>query len=404
MINKTTRATVKDVDVKAIEALAKANGVDAGGPVMINKSTRATVKDVDVKAIEALSANGQFQPEGRTASKGKDNLLQAPKPVITGINRSCRSTVKTGAGEAAKLTEQLQAIQEADRRSSKGSMLELSEVNEMDAEEFEEAFGEIYEESSWVAAAVAEQLPFKSLRALADALKAAVDVSDEEDKVALLKAYPQFKDESVIAGKSDRDGRRRSSILSELAIAQAEYTDKFGWPFMVTCRNLTARSFLGALKRRCNSDMCQERVESIEQVHKAAWMRLLRKVRFSPVGKLSCQVQDTTRGVPASGMHVTLRRQTAPVSEDFPLGKWDNVSHFVTDDEGRIAALKGPKMLPGTYEWNFKAGEYFLVVGTSTADVPFLDEVPVRFGIDEPESIYNMSLHISPWSFSVSKA
>ena len=38
--------------------------------------------------------------------------------------------------------------------------------------------------------------------------------------------------------------------------------------------------------------------------------------------------------------------------------------------------------------------------GVPTAGTPFLKEVPIRFGIDNPEKHYHVPLLASPWSFS----
>ena len=54
----------------------------------------------------------------------------------------------------------------------------------------------------------------------------------------------------------------------------------------------------------------------------------------------------------------------------------------------------------GTYEWTFFVGDYFARSNTKTSGVPFLNEVPLRFGIDDPEEHYHVPLLVSPWSFS----
>lgn len=62
---------------------------------------------------------------------------------------------------------------------------------------------------------------------------------------------------------------------------------------------------------------------------------------------------------------------------------------FVTNDDGRLngPALKAADFAPGVYEWVFDVGPYFAgVAGVPTAGTPFLDEVPLRFGIDDPEA------------------
>ena len=52
------------------------------------------------------------------------------------------------------------------------------------------------------------------------------------------------------------------------------------------------------------------------------------------------------------------------------------------------------------YEWTFGVGEYFAIAGVPSAGTPFLGEVPICFGIDNPEKHYHVPLLCSPWSFS----
>jgi hydroxyisourate hydrolase len=80
---------------------------------------------------------------------------------------------------------------------------------------------------------------------------------------------------------------------------------------------------------------------------------------------------------------------------------------YVTNDDGRLPggrpALQGGKeFTTGVYEWTFYVGDYFASMGmhSFTSGQPFLDVVPLRFGIDNPDDHYHVPLLVSPWSFS----
>ena len=80
---------------------------------------------------------------------------------------------------------------------------------------------------------------------------------------------------------------------------------------------------------------------------------------------------------------------------------------YVTNDDGRLPggrpALQGGKeFITGVYEWTFYVGDYFASKGmhSFTPGQPFLDLVPLRFGIDNPDDHYHVPLLVSPWSFS----
>ena len=110
---------------------------------------------------------------------------------------------------------------------------------------------------------------------------------------------------------------------------------------------------------------------------------------------LTTHVLDTARGVPAAGMRAALFRLA-------PGGGRDRLKAFATNADGRTDAplLSGPEFRRGTYELVFGAGDYFRAAGLALPDPPFLDEVPLRFGIADEGAHYHVPLLVSPWSYS----
>jgi hydroxyisourate hydrolase len=106
----------------------------------------------------------------------------------------------------------------------------------------------------------------------------------------------------------------------------------------------------------------------------------------------------------AAGMRIELFRVT--VEDDATV--WTKIRECVTNDDGRLEggpALGGGStehaFAVGTYEWMFYVGDYFAATGTpATSGIPFLDLVPLRFGIDSPDDHYHVPLLVSPWSYS----
>jgi len=52
------------------------------------------------------------------------------------------------------------------------------------------------------------------------------------------------------------------------------------------------------------------------------------------------------------------------------------------------------------YELRFMVSTYFQAQGVAAADPPFLDTVPIRFAVAEPEGHYHVPLLVTPWSYS----
>ena len=112
------------------------------------------------------------------------------------------------------------------------------------------------------------------------------------------------------------------------------------------------------------------------------------------MGRLSTHVLDTANGRPAKGIEIEL----LAVEGD----RRRPVARAVTNADGRTDAplLAGDAFRAGTYELVFHVGPYFRSAGTAAADPPFLDAVPVRFSMAEPDGHYHVPLLVSPWSYS----
>lgn len=112
-------------------------------------------------------------------------------------------------------------------------------------------------------------------------------------------------------------------------------------------------------------------------------------------GKLSTHVLDLASGRPAAGMRIELFRLSAghpPVL----------VKSVETNNDGRTEAplLAPAEMATGTYELLFHVAEYFSSKHMLASRPPFLDRVPVRFGIADTDSNYHVPLLVTPWSYS----
>jgi len=110
---------------------------------------------------------------------------------------------------------------------------------------------------------------------------------------------------------------------------------------------------------------------------------------------LTTHVLDTARGRPASGMRVDL----SAVEAD---GRLRLIKTVRTNAGGRTDAplLDESQMAAGRYEIAFHVGDYFRDAGLPLADPPYLDVVPVRFAVAEPEAHYHVPLLVSPWSYA----
>ncbi len=113
-------------------------------------------------------------------------------------------------------------------------------------------------------------------------------------------------------------------------------------------------------------------------------------------GRLTTHVLDTMRGVPAAGLGIDL----ASVEN----GHAHLLASFVTNADGRCDAplLEGADMQAGTFELLFNVGPYLSKLDIAV-EAPFLDVVPIRFVVSEPDTHYHVPLLLSPYGYSTYK-
>ena len=113
------------------------------------------------------------------------------------------------------------------------------------------------------------------------------------------------------------------------------------------------------------------------------------------MGKLSTHVLDTMNGCPAAGMAVRLLRLDG--ASAVPIA----AAHAQPRrPRRRPAARSEPALVPGRYRLVFAVAPYFRARGVALPEPPFLDEVPLDFGIADASLHYHVPLLVSPWSYS----
>lgn len=105
------------------------------------------------------------------------------------------------------------------------------------------------------------------------------------------------------------------------------------------------------------------------------------------MGRLTTHVLDTANGRPAAGLRLSLRR----LDGEAPQALVD----CTTNADGRCDAplLEGEALVSGRYELVFQVGAYF-------GAAAFLDEVPVRFRVEDPSQHYHVPLLVSPYGYT----
>lgn len=112
-------------------------------------------------------------------------------------------------------------------------------------------------------------------------------------------------------------------------------------------------------------------------------------------GYLTTHVLDMTKGLPAVDVKITLSRIEADGSRRL-------LTTVHTNDDGRVDSplLEEGEMAAGEYELIFHAGDYFRAKGEQLPNIPFLDQVPIRFGVADEDAHYHVPLLMAPGGYS----
>lgn len=157
-------------------------------------------------------------------------------------------------------------------------------ASQLDQTAFVELLGGVFEASPWIAEETWTQRPFASVDALHRALVATVDAADPEAQLALIRAHPDLAGRAAVAGELTAESTREQAAagLDRLTEAQfasltalnAEYTTRFGFPFVICAREHTADSVIAAAARRVRHDPRTERATALAEIAKIARLRL----------------------------------------------------------------------------------------------------------------------------------
>jgi 2-oxo-4-hydroxy-4-carboxy-5-ureidoimidazoline decarboxylase len=282
----------------------------------------------------------------------------------------------------------------------------LDDLNTSSRTQFVAALGGIFEHSPWVAEAIVDQRPFTTLADLHGRMKAAVRGTDDGRKLILLNAHPDLAGKAARAGIMTAESKYEQGSagldrLSEAEFAQfnalnSAYTDKFGFPFIICVRRHTKESIFRQFETRLNNNAHDEREVALSEIFCITALRLDQFVRapdkLNVHGYLDVHVIDMQRGMPAAGLAVELR------ADDERL-----IVNATTNAIGQTDCplVEGRPIPIGLYELRFALGNYFARNGVSLTVPPFLDVVPIRFSIAEPEGRYHIPLRVTPWSYTV---
>jgi 2-oxo-4-hydroxy-4-carboxy-5-ureidoimidazoline decarboxylase len=224
----------------------------------------------------------------------------------------------------------------------------------------------------------------------------------------LIKGHPDLAGKAARAGTMTVESKAEQASagldrLSEAEFAQFHrlndaYREKFGMPFIICVRRHSKDSILQQFERRLENTMSAETETALGEIFRIAALRLDQRIEAADGlevhGHLSTHVLDTQAGRPATGVTIELLELSAN-------GEQRMIARATTNRDGRTdePLIAGRPLPIGRYELRFHVADYFAGVGARQDEPPFLDVVPVRFAVAEPEGHYHVPLLVTPWNY-----
>lgn len=162
--------------------------------------------------------------------------------------------------------------------------MRLAVLNGKSAADFTAAVGGVFEHSPWVAAAIAEKVPFATVDALHAAMMTAVRAAPPERQLALIRAHPDLAGRAACSGEMTASSVDEQTSAGLLNLSDAEfarfhrlntaYRECFDFPFIIAVRRHSKESLLAAFEQRLGHSRDAEIATALAEISAITRMRL----------------------------------------------------------------------------------------------------------------------------------
>lgn len=147
--------------------------------------------------------------------------------------------------------------------------------------------GHLFEHSPWVVAETWDERPFATVADLHHALCGTMRAASDERKLALIRAHPDLVGRAALTGTLTPSSVREQQAaglgpddlsageIAAFSAANAAYTERFGFPFVICARANRKGQILTGFAERLNHDRATEIATALDQIARIAWYRLI---------------------------------------------------------------------------------------------------------------------------------
>jgi 2-oxo-4-hydroxy-4-carboxy-5-ureidoimidazoline decarboxylase len=159
-------------------------------------------------------------------------------------------------------------------------MLKVTELNARDGAEFTRALAPVFEHSPWIPARTASKRPFTDRTDLYAALRETVMKASNDEKLSLIRAHPDLVGDATLTRESQSEqtsaglGALSSEEAQQFRNFNAQYKERFGFPFVICARLNKKQAILDAFPIRLQNSREQEIETALREIFKIAELRL----------------------------------------------------------------------------------------------------------------------------------
>nr|WP_028547574.1 urate oxidase [Paenibacillus sp. UNC451MF] len=150
----------------------------------------------------------------------------------------------------------------------------------MNQNAFIELLGWIFEHSPWVAERAWASKPFNSVVHLHEIMVQMVKAASYEERLALLQAHPDLAGrlQMTVVSQQEQRGAGLDQLSEEeykvMSSMNRDYTERFGFPFIIAVKGLGKEAIIAAMKERLNNSFAAEYERALTEVARIAGFRL----------------------------------------------------------------------------------------------------------------------------------
>ena len=165
----------------------------------------------------------------------------------------------------------------------------VATVNGLSRPAFVATFGDVAENSPWVAEGAAALRPYAGREAMIAAFAEVVAKAPEAQQLALIRSHPDLAGRAAMVGEMAAESKREQTGAGLDALTPAEfrrftelntrYRDTFGFPFIFAVKGATKSQILEAFEARIDNPRPKEFVTALAEISRIVRFRIEQRVR-----------------------------------------------------------------------------------------------------------------------------